>query len=370
MKNKLYCVTDKALNDALNQSRITTSELGELFLDRGIIISKLTKREHLARNYSKFNHDYYDHQKIASFLGSTARRERVTSKKIDNDIAKHDLLEAAERLKSHIENDGDLCQVYASDKNVYIDITYLSMDYGKSEFKQVIKKTAKIEIEKKNTALLIRRPDNEQVESYEQELLHQIERLITHVNDDSINENNGETLNIKEISLEDVDAPNLRTLFFTKLIDNLNGFILDDVTDAYVYHPKPEKVEEEEGDVETGIHVSRASLKGEGILKSEELSSLYDRGFYIWRVRWHSKENSPDPDIYEFEAQFSNQSDFRGFSYAVKGVKKYKGNGEYNKNFVSLPRADENRLCNIIENAAYSVITIINELAQGNEEHG
>lgn len=367
MKNKLYCVTDKALNDALNQSKITASELSDLFLERGIIISKLTKRENLARNYSKFNHDYYDHQKIASFLGSSTRRERITSKKIDNNIAIDEMLEAAELLKYHIENDGDLCQVYTGDKKIYIDITYLSMDYGKSDFKQVIKKTATIEIEKKNTSFLIRRPDNDQVENYEQELLHHIENLIKNGDMDSTVDNYGDTLNVKEISLEDVDAPNLRTLFFTKLIDSLNGFILDDVTDAYVYHPKPEKVEEEEGDVETGVHVSRASLKGEGILKSEELSSLYDRGFYIWRVRWRSKENLSDPDIYEFEAQFSNQSDFRDFSYAVKGVKKYKGNGEYNKNFISLSKVDENKLCNIIENAAYSVIISINELAQGNK---
>jgi len=172
-------------------------------------------------------------------------------------------------------------------------------------------------------------------------------------------------LNINEISLESIDNPVLRTNFFTILINGLNGFILDDVTDAYVYHPKPEKIEEEEGDIDTGVHVSRASLKGEGILKSEELSSLYERGFYIWKVRWRSKENLPDPDIYEFEAQFSNQYDFSGFSYAAKGVKKYKGHGEYNKNFISLSKHDENRVCNLIESAAYSVIIKINDLAQG-----
>lgn len=366
LKNKIYCVTDKALSDALNQSKITSSELSELFLGRGILISKQTKRETLARNFSRINHDYYDNQKIASYLGSSSRRERVTSKKIDNEIATNNILDAAEALKSKIESDGDLCQIYTGNEKIYIGITYLSMDYGKSDFKQVVKKTATIEIEKNKSSLLIRRPDNEQLEKYEQTLLANIEAIVNEITPTE-DETTSTKLNINEISLESIDNPVLRTQFFTTLINSLNGLILDDVTDAYVYHPKPEKIEEEEGDIDTGVHVSRASLKGEGILKSEELSSLYERGFYIWKVRWRSKENLPDPDIYEFEAQFSNQYDFSGFSYAAKGVKKYKGHGEYNKNFISLSKHDENRVCNLIESAAYSVIIKINDLAQGKQ---
>lgn len=369
MKNKIHCVTDKALNDALNQSKITPGELSDLFLSRGIVISKKTRRDILARNFSKFNHDYYDHQRIASYLGSSSRRERLTSKTIDNEITTNDILDAAETLKGNIENDGDLCQVYTGNEKVYIDITYLSMDYGKSDFKQVVKKTATIEIHKNNKDFLIRRPDNEQLEKYEQTLFCHLEKIISTKENSSSTDNEiiSCNLNVNEISLETIDDPSLRTLFFTTLINSLSGFLLDDVTDAYVYHPKPEKIEEEDGDVETGVHVSRASLKGEGILKSEELSSLYDRGFYIWRIRWQVKESLPDPDIYEIEAQFSNQSDFNGFSYAIKGVKKYKGHNEYNKNFQSLTKPDENRLCNTIENAAYSVIIKINELAQGKQ---
>ena len=31
-------------------------------------------------------------------------------------------------------------------------------------------------------------------------------------------------------------------------------------------------------------------LRG-GVLKSDELSDLYDRGFYIWKIKWKVKEN-------------------------------------------------------------------------------
>ena len=163
----------------------------------------------------------------------------------------------------------------------------------------------------------------------------------------------------------DIVDPRLRTSFFIKLINGLNGYIFEDVSDAYVFHPKPDKIEDEEDDVEIGIHITRASLKGEGVLKSEELLSLYDRGFYIWKIRWTAKENLPDPDVYEFEAQFSNQLDFNGFSYSIKGVKKYKGHGEYNKTFASLTRTEESKFHRLIEEAAYKIISDIESESRG-----
>lgn len=364
MKN-LHCVTDKALYDALNQSQISMGEMSDLFLDRGIVISKKTPRKDLAKNFSKFNHDYYDHQKIASYLGSGSRKERSTSKVIKSELSDDIILAAADELKANIEKENDLCQVYKSNGKIYLSITYLSTNYGRSDFKQVIKKEALIEIEHQQGSYILRRPDNEQVEDYEAKLLAGIEKEI-HKN------NNGDTppltvspLDIKEISMEDLSSPVMRTAFFTKLITSLEGFTLEDVTDAYVYHPKPERLEEENGNTETGVHVSRASLKGEGVLKSEELSSLYDRGFYIWKIKWTAKEKVPDPDIYEFEAQFSNQEEFKDFSYAAKSVKKYKSFGKYNKNFVSLTKSEENKFLKLIEKAAYSIIMDLEKQAQG-----
>jgi hypothetical protein len=364
MKN-IHCVTDKALYDALNQSQISLGEMSDLFLDRGIIISKKTPRKDLAKNFSKFNHDYYDHQKIASYLGGGSRRERSTSKVISSTLDTDILLAAAEELKKTIEKENDLCQVYKSNGKIFVSITYLSTNYGRSDFKQVIKKEALIEIEPQNNTYVVRRPDNEQVENYESLLFSNIEKIIQENNENTEGADKTLDLQIKEISMEDVTDAALRTSFFTKLITNLDGFVLEDVTDAYVYHPKPERLEEEEGNTETGVHVSRASLKGEGVLKSEELSSLYDRGFYIWKIRWTAKENIAAPDIYEFEAQFSDQADFKGFSYSTKGVKKYKGSGEYNKNFISLTKAEENKFFKLIENTAYSIIMTIDKKAQG-----
>jgi hypothetical protein len=348
----LHSVTDKALDDVLNQSEISLNELRELFLARGILISKETPRKDLARNFSKFSHDYYDHQKIASYIGVKSRREKSTSKIISTSIKIDEVVSAAEDLKAVIESTNDLCHISTLDGKVKVNITYLSTDYNKSEFKQVVTKTALIELEPADHGFLIRRPENEHTQYYEDVLLSALEKII------SVRESDGEaaSLDIKEISLEHITDPKVRTSFFIKLISNLKGYVLDDVTDAYIYHPKPEKLEEQAGNTLTGVHISRASLKGEGVLKSEELSSLYERGFYMCRVKWRARENLIDPDIYEFEAQFSDQDNFRDFSYLAKGIKKYKGNGQYNKNFISLSKQEENKFSKLIESAAYSII--------------
>nr|WP_249418260.1 hypothetical protein [Citrobacter freundii] len=351
MRN-LHSVTDKALDDVLNQSEITLNELRELFLVRGILISKETPRKELARNFSKFSHDYYDHQKIASYVGSNSRREKSTSKIIATKIEVDEIIQAAEQLKVAIEAKNDLCHISTIDGKVRINVTYLSTDYGKSDFKQVITKNALIEVEPSGNGFLIRRPENDQTQDYEDSLLASLEHIVA----SRASEGDKPRLDVKEISLEHIADPKLRTKFFVKLINGLKGYILDDVTDAYVYHPKPEKIKEEDGNSETGVHIHRASLKGEGVLKSEELSSLYDRGFYICKIKWMAKEDLADPDIYEFEAQFSDQGNFKDFSYLAKGVKKYKGSQQYNKNFVSLSKNEETFFAKLIESTAYSII--------------
>lgn len=349
----LHSVTDKALDDVLNQSEITLNELRELFLARGILISKETPRKDLARNFSKFSHDYYDHQKIASYIGSNNRREKLTAKVIATKLEVDEIILAAEKLKADIESRNDLCQISTIDGKVRLNVSYLSTNYGKSDFKQVITKTALIEVEPSEKGFLLRRPENEQTQEYEDVFLASLEHIVA---SRSAEGEKQESLNVKEISLEHINTPKLRTKFFVKLINGLKGYVLDDVTDAYVYHPKPEKIKEQDGNTETGIHIDRASLKGEGVLKSEEISSLYERGFYICKIKWRAKEDLVDPDIYEFEAQFSDQGNFKDFSYLAKGVKKYKGNGQYNKNFVSLSKNEETFFAKLIESAAYSII--------------
>ena len=356
MKN-LHSVTDKAISDALSQSKISSSELSELFLSRGILISRTTERKELARYFSRFYHDYYDHQTIAAQLGVHARKERVTSKIIHQEINPDDILKSANLLKKEIESHDDYCSVRKIDNTIYINIKYLTTDYTKSDFRQVLNEEATLELECENGKITIRRPDNDQLKEYETSLLKKIETNVNSLLPEA------PSLKISEVTLINLPSAVTRTNFFIKLLKELDGYDFDDVTDAYVYHPKPSSITtlDEDGDgdgddIEIGVHISKASLKGEGVLKSEELRQLYERGFYICKIRWRIKEKSYDHDIYELEAQFNNQEECSGFSYVTKGVKRYKDRGEHTKNFVPLTKSEDLKLCRLIEHAAYSII--------------
>ncbi|HFU7240205.1 hypothetical protein ACRWVG_04835 [Escherichia coli] len=354
--SEIHSVTDKALYEALCQSRVTDNDMVELFLSRGILVSKKTERKQLAKNFSKLTHDYYLHQKISGIFGGFLRREKSTAIVIKNNIDKPLLVKAANKLKDQLESEDDICHVISDKDFIKISITYLSTNFGKSEFNQVEKKTAVFEIESLSDGFSIRRPDSEQAEIYNKKLLSIIEQVIQKEKDIEAT-----TLDTEEINLANIDDADKRTEFFKRLINGLDGYVLDDVTDVYIYHPKPAVMEEEDGDSETGIHISKASLKGEGVLKSEELNSLYDRGFYIWKIRWRIKDKSTTPDLYDFEAQFSDPLEFKSFSYISRGVRKYKGAGEYNKNSSQLPDDEEYHFKRLIEKTARSIIMDINK---------
>ena len=346
-KNYLYSVTDKALFDALNTSKINNSELRDLFLSRGVIISTDTKREDLAREFSKYSHDYYDHQKIASAMGVVQRKEKVTTSDYETEVHSDSLEEILNELKKQINAEKDLCIWHQdSDGNYVVDITYETPDYTKSDFKQIVKKEACITIEETDSGYTVRYPDNPKVTDYERFIRESIEQVAIE---------SGQSFDSSRINLAAIDDSGLRTSFFLKLVDEMDDFKLLDVTDVYVFHPKPTD-EEKDVSSDAGIHISKASLKGEGVLLSGEVQELYKRGFYISKIRWKFQESLIDSDTYVMEAMFGEPETFENFSYVTRGKFKYKGQGVYNKNPSKLESNEELKISRAIENTARKIV--------------
>ncbi|WP_370240159.1 hypothetical protein [Marisediminitalea sp.] len=360
LRKYVYSATDKALFEALSQSKISGAELRDLFLSRGVIVSAKAERNSLAENFSRCIHDYYDHQRIANALGTIPRREKTASTHISGDYAFNSVEIAAEKLHNDILAQDDLCHLVHNDDGTFvIDITYESLDYGKSEFKQVVRKNAHIEVEKVDGHYVIRRPDNETLHNYVDQFLSYLEQ------EEDICSTR------QDVDLRNIESPELRTRFFTLLINSLEGFKLDDVTDVYVYNPKkrdPFIDGSEEQAIEDAYHVTKVSLKGEGVLVSDELDSLYEKGFYIWKVRWRLLEDRADPDKFDFEAQFKDPEYFTGFSFIAKGAVRYKGNGEYNKSPSSLLPKEERDFTAKLEKSSLEIMEHIVELAYGEED--
>ena len=358
-KNYLYSVTDKALFDALNTSKINNSELRDLFLSRGVIISTETKREELAREFSKYNHDYYDHQKIASAMGVVQRKEKTTTSDYTTDVDKESLETTLNILKKQVTEEKDLC-IWHEDKNgnYIVDITYETPDYTKSDFKQIVKKEATITIEKTDSGYTVRYPDNPKVKGYEKTIRESVA---------STAEETGQGFDSTRINLASVEDPDARTRFFQKLLYKMDGIEPIDVTDVYVFHPKPTD-DEKDNSGDSGIHISRASLKGEGVLQSDELQEFYNRGFYISKIRWKFEEKLVGSDIYVMEAMFGEPETFEDFSYITRGKFKYKTKGEYNKNPSKLDKKEELWISRLIEDTARGIVDeIVAETLGGDE---
>lgn len=347
----LFYASDKAIYDALLQHQFTNSDLKDIFLSRGILVSCETDRDKLAKYFCRLNHDYYDHQMIASVLGVGNRREKSSITNVKNKFDNDSLEKAVTKIKEEQQSVGDVAEIKFTNKGIELRFIYTHIDYNKSEFKQVIEKEAIITIEHEEDELNIRWPSNDYVEDIKERLLDSLSKS------DCLTDG----LKVEEIELTNIESPEKRTEFFNNLIHTIGNFKLLDVTDVYVYHPKISKDEEK---IDIGVHIFKASLKGEGVLISEELASLYKKGFYIWKISWLAKEDSYDADLYELEAQFSDAENCKKFSYLVRGAYKYKTNGEHNKSKSMVSSLEEVKLFRLIENAARHFLDKIQKPAQ------
>lgn len=360
----LMFASDNAVRDALTKQRkLTNSDLKSLFISRGILVSKETKREDLALYFSRLNHDYYDHQSIANVMGVTHRKEKSSVTYINAKFSKDEIENALYVVHGDQQQEGDNREVLVRENGFELRIDYQQIDYGKSEFCQVVNKDAVVSISETDEGISIRWPLNDYVEKIKDRLLDVMARQ----RDDDDNNN----FEVEEIELSNIIEPKLRTNFFIRLIDLIDGYERNDVSDVYVYNPKKNDADvDEEGDIDDdsnlGTHITKVSLSGEGVQVSQELKSLYDKGFYTCKVVWTAKKKEIDSDLYQFEAQFSNPEECKAFSYMVSGVYKFKSLNKYNKSKHRVDTIEEQRFSKLIEQAAKkALIEIQNAFKKG-----
>lgn len=386
--SNMYSVNDKAIYDALNQHKVTNQDLVNIFLSRGVVISKNTPRQELANMFSRMFHDYSDYEKLASIFSVASRREKNTLSYIPaGKVDDREIIDVLKDLGSNIEDIDQAESHFVKSGGVMrLSIEYKEVNFNKSEFRQVVDKDAEIEIEKikdeetGEDVYSIRYPLNKTCERV-------VGRLIEKINDGL--GDGEEKVKAKELSLTGYTSPEVRSEFFLSLIDNIDKTDLYDVTYVYVYQPKEdegwvgEEDEEDESDEEYdassldgskrlgGVHITKASLNGVGVSYSEELSALKRKGFYIWKIVWKVKEKGVDSDIYELDAQFADPEKFSKFSYMVRGEYRYQEQGKYSQNRVKCSTATEKKFSKRIESAAKKLIAKVekdNRFQGGSDE--
>lgn len=343
----IYSATDKAIFDALQQFKVTRDDLKDLYFKRGIIISNKTSKESLADNFSKYIHGYEDYEYLSKILGVATQRERTRSiDLISKSIEGSDIEEALDKVKNCLSHEGsnDIVDYNIVNKKYILKIEYSEPDFTKSEFRQVVDKDAEITIEKIKGVIRLIGPHNKKMEK------------ITNIIFDSLAEKDP-TISRNEINLEGLVNNNLISSLFDKLTTSMKGYSLKSVTDVYVYNP--------DKDNGSGTHIKKASLSGTGVTLSQELSSLYKSGFYIWKIVWTiTDDRHIESDIYEIETLFSEPENCTGFVFLVKGYYPRKIdssdiNDTHHKNRINMSKSEEMTFNKLVLKTAKKIISEI-----------
>ena len=345
--------TDKAVFDAVNQHKISKDEILGLFFSRGVIVSKKTEKEDLAKEFSSLFHSYSDYDKLSSILGTNHRREKLTSYTLETTLKSSDVEDSLKKIKDKFKEEGAQVhhRIEKQGKKIELDITYQEINLSKNDFQQVHTRDAVLTIEQNQSGLDFQHPQNKK-----------LSELSAHLID--ILESKDKALNVEKIELVAFEQAELRSLFFEYLTNNLEGFKRIDVTDTYVYNPQKNQASGETQEV----HITSAALKGTGVNLSQALKQLHDDGFYTWKVIWKAiKEGIESSDLYTFEVQFSDAAECQEFSYMVKGVNKRKSEGVvgdplgHNTNRIPVSRTEEQQLNKLIKKSAWEAISKLGE---------
>lgn len=306
----LYYATDKNLFDALNQSKVDAETIQNIFTRRNIVTSKKTPRFELSLYFSRLSHDYLDHKDLSIRLGITSRRERITSVDLDH-IPENDVVDTAvERLSESLRKEGDLVHVTSNGSSLSLNIKFTEIDYKRSEFSQVQHRDGQIELVKVGNEYVIRSTQSDYVNRVRDLFIKNLEEGI------------GRSIGRSVVSLFDIPSPKNRSKFFFDLMTTFPGYVRRDVTEVYVFKPKP--IDDSDNPLmpdESESHVERVFLRGNELTQSSLLTDLIQgKDYYISKVSWIAVETLGRGYGYEIEAMFHDPKECTGFSYLLKGV--------------------------------------------------
>ena len=358
MKNKfgssLYYASDKNIFDAINNSKVDGETIQEMFRRRNIVCSRQTKRENLAEFFSRLPHDYLDHKDLSLRLGITPRRERVTAVDLIGQTPKNSEIQAAiDTLKVKLQKHGDVVTVTQEGNTFFLEVHYTEIDYKRTEFSQLQKRTGVLEVAIDKQRTVVRSSKNHYMDEARNELVTQI-----------LNETT-EELERREISLAHFPAPTIRSQFFYDLMTKLSGYVRKDVTDIFVFKPRPEfAVDDEPEDIDEALaepHVERVLLKGVGVSQSDILRQLTkEKDYYIAKAGWIVNKTMGGGGSYEIEATFADPRQCVGFSYLLRGVYDLTEDGKTAKKRRPPTKDEINEIAKVIEEKARELLDVLN----------
>jgi hypothetical protein len=357
-QNLLYCATDKEIYDVLMSARqrIHSGVLLELGKDRKIFYSSSDRREDLIHQLSLLPHGYHELNIILEQREHAGRAEKVTSVTFNAKLTVDELKEIAKEYIGESPEDEKVTTFTKGSDQVFVNVKYSDIDYGKTRLVQRTPKEAAIEFHVGEDKTVVRMPANTKAKEVLGKFRAKLEAK------------RKEEVPLERIEISDFNSSESRTEFFTTLISKLEGFKLDNVTSVKVEPISKlasdddldldDDQSKEEAKQEALALVKNVALKGETLLASEEYQSLLKKGFFITSIIWRSKLLTDPFPVVEFEAAFEEPELGKGFKYHVRGALNF-SEGEYTKTLRPLETADKEKYLAILEKTASSTVQAI-----------
>ncbi|WP_220487591.1 hypothetical protein [Shewanella sp. SR43-4] len=344
----IFVPSDKNVFDALLQKRVTHSSLLGFLIDRGIFVSPKTEKYELVNLISSLTLDYHDYIWITTQLEHHNRKEKSTYSVVKAEVSTDELDKACQQVREKMNLSEEAVKVVKTRSSTKIIVTYIDVDFTKTELNQRTKKTCEVELHSKEGELLIKMPSNPKAKE------------ITKYLKDSLNEQKGTEIEEFVISLESFAEAKARSYFFNRLITSIEGFNFDNVSSVDVYHDvdsldEDEDEDENNSDVSARIagYITKAVLAGNGVLESKEFSQLHKENFFISKIVWTSSSKIFGGDKIELEAQFGHPSSCTDFKYLVRGVYNYNDRTKlHNISRRSATPVENREYCGLIRQAA------------------
>lgn len=348
MRKNRYFFTDKNIYDALHHKRITIETLYSILHNRGIILSNELDKEELIREVCKLQHSYRDIEFIKEKIHSYDRRESTTLLVLDTNLDQVSLKNVIEKIKpSYSHVDETLSIVAQQNGNLNVSLDYQDFDLSKTELRQIENKSLDIEFEIKENQVRVRMPALEK------------SKVLISLIAKKIEEEKKEIIPKKQIRLDHIQDPKLRSLFFHRLVNHLESLVLKDVTNVELNRIQKSTDDEDDSEIEVG-YVKKAILNGEAVSLSDIFTQLHNKGYYISKIVWVSEEQIKDGNNIIFEASFKEVENCTDFTYQIKGINNYNPQ-KGTHNITSRPPKENEKLkfYRIIENAAEQSLSFI-----------
>ncbi|MCG9739635.1 hypothetical protein L1D32_15840 [Shewanella insulae] len=331
-----------------NKSKVSEPELRTLAFSRGVVYPSKLGRDELIDNISDLPFSYSQLQRLTNRLTPKVNRDQYSVKRIYGKFDFTELPDVINKVRAarprtigteHIKHQASIGQFF-------IEVEYTEFDFTKGKFQQKRRHAGYIQfISHDETFTSIRYTFTPRIESILQEILAEY-KLIKDVN-----------IDITNVDLSSVVSPQLRNEFIDKLLTVNKDFIflgLDKVRVSKVETisdegSKPKKIGvvddivdsldqdlmDEDGklaesdhlsdkdvdkDVDKDHYISDASFIGKGLSDCEQVEDLCRSGFYMSRIKWHSKVKFlKDNPVVSFELAFHEKYIGKTLKFRILG---------------------------------------------------